>query len=424
MNLHGLFFPSRPPNENELKSGQRCIVAEGAVAAVIYTAGTGNFMAGYLSELGASIALCAAVAMIPQFGCVLQLFSPFLFERLHYRKLVIWLLCVVFRVSLALAFFVPLFLGSGAAGLGTVLVLYVLAFFAAGIVTPGLQHMVLGLAPQEHRGSFFAGKDIVATCINGAAVLALGRQLDYFTKEETPYTGFLVLGGVCLALAILDAVLLARVHEVPVAFASRMRVTDILQPLRDDKYKPLLRYTVISGLMSGLSAPFLSVYQLRVLGLSHTFITTAGLAAAAAGILGSWFWGRYADHTTWARLLRLTVGFSLLCTLGWGLIQPAYAPVAAPVLMICTAACAGCAGIASMNLQFISSPERGKTAYIGVTSAMASIAACLSAAAGTAMEPLLEIALGEKAIPLLFLAAGGGGLLNLAVNGSRLPDCS
>ena len=79
--------------------------------------------------------------------------------------------------------------------------------------------------------------------------------------------------------------------------------------------------------------------------------------------------------------------------------------------MIVTAACSGGASIASMNLQFASSPESGKTAYIGVTSAMASIAACASAAVGTALQPHLETLLGPGSIPLLFLLAGLGVLV-------------
>ena len=70
-------------------------MVEGAVAGVLYTIATNHILTGYLSYLGASVATCASIAMIPQLGCVLQFFSPFLFERLRHRKLAIWLLCLV-----------------------------------------------------------------------------------------------------------------------------------------------------------------------------------------------------------------------------------------------------------------------------------------------------------------------------------------
>ena len=154
--LYQLFFPAHTPTENELEMGRYRIIAEGAVAGVIYAVATGNFLAGYLSSLGASVSLCAAAAMIPSFGCVLQFFSPFVFERMHHRKLAIWLMCVVFRLSISSILLVPLALPDPGHARAVVLVLYTIGFFSAGLVTPGLEHMVLGIAPQGGRGQFYA----------------------------------------------------------------------------------------------------------------------------------------------------------------------------------------------------------------------------------------------------------------------------
>ena len=417
-----LFFPPEPPTETQLEAGRHALITEGAVAAVLYSVGTGNFLAGYLSQLGASISFCAFVAMIPQLGCVLQFFSPFLFERIHHRKLSIWLLCVVYRFALAAVFLVPLAVPGHSQARWVVLALYTVSFFAAGVVTPGLSHLTLGLAPEGRRGAFFARKDITAVCVNSAATLVLGRLLDRFTRGGDPDTGYLLIGIVCTLLALFDAVLLALVHENPVAFVSKVRPADILRPVRDASYRPLLLYCILGGLPGGLSTPFLSVYQLRVLGLSHSFITTVGVVSAVAGMAGSWYWGRLADAAGWRRVIWLTAGINLSCTLGWALIRPAWAPFTAPVLMVATAACSSGATIASMNLQFTSSPANAKTTYISVTSASASIAACLMASVGTTVQPMLETVFGNGSIPCLFLLAGLLGFANLAVNGRKLPN--
>lgn len=146
--LYQLFFPAHTLTENELEMGRYRIIAEGAVAGVIYTVATGNFLAGYLSSLGASVSLCAAAAMIPSFGCVLQFISPFVFERMHHRKLAIWLMCVVFRLSVSSILLIPLALPDPGHARAVVLVLYTIGFFSAGLVTPGLEHMVLAIAPK------------------------------------------------------------------------------------------------------------------------------------------------------------------------------------------------------------------------------------------------------------------------------------
>ena len=162
--LYQLFFPAHTPTENELEMGRYRIIAEGAVAGVIYTVATGNFLAGYLSSLGASVSLCAAAAMIPSFGCVLQFISPFVFERMNHRKLAIWLMCVVFRLSVSSILLIPLALPDPGHARAVVLVLYTIGFFSAGLVTPGLEHMVLGIAPQGGRGQFYAVKSIHRYC--------------------------------------------------------------------------------------------------------------------------------------------------------------------------------------------------------------------------------------------------------------------
>ena len=419
LSLRKLFFDPEPPTEEQLARGRRCLIAEGAAAGVLYSIGTGNFLTGYLGQMGASVSFCALMAMIPQAGCVLQFFSPLLFERLHHRKLAIWSLCVVFRFSLSLTFLLPARLGPAAEG--TAFVLYTLAFLAAGAATPGLQHMTLGLAPPEARGRFFAVKDIVANCVNSGCTLVLGRLLDAQIAAGRAAAGYTMVGLVCVGLAALDAGLLAATRENPVDFVSRMRLADVLIPVRDKAYRPVLLYVVLGGLAGGFSTPFLVVYQMRVLGLSHTFLTTVGVVSAAAGMLGSWCWGRCADRTNWRRVIRLTALCSQACTLGWALTTPAAAPLAAPVLLVVAAMCAGGASNASANLQYACTPPSGKTAYIGVTAALASLAACGSAAVATTIQPLLEGAFGPASIRILFLVAAAGGLTNLFYNGRHLP---
>lgn len=419
--FYQLFSPAHDPTEEELQAGRRRIIEEGAVAGIIYALVTGNFLAGYLSYLGASVSFCAKVAMIPSLGCVLQFFSPFVFERMHHRKLAIWLMCVVFRLSVSSIFLIPLAMPDPGHARAVILVLYTIGFFSAGLVTPGLEHMVRGLSPQGGRGRFYAVKSIIGTCISSAATLALGRTLDEYLAGDAGYTGFLVIGTVSLVLSAADAVLLATVRENPVKFTSKMRAADILLPAKDPNYRPLLFYSVIGGLTGGFASPFLSVYELRVLGLSHTFITSVGIVSAVIGMVGSWVWGRLADRTAWNRVIWLTAFLNLSCTLLWSIVRKNTAPFIAPILIIVAAACAGGSSLASTNLQFSLAPENRKTAYFGVTMAMSSIATCTSAAVGTAVQPILERTMGDNSIAMLFFVAGVGGFVNLLINGRKLP---
>ena len=263
--MRGLFFPKEPLSASRMCSTRRRIMEEEAVAAVIYSVATGNIMAGYLSYLGFSVASCAAIAMIPQLGCVLQFVSPFLFERLQYRKLSIWILCGIFRFFASLCFLLPLVHLHDARCAVPVVVFYSIAFLAAGFVTPGLQLLVLAASPTEGRGTFFARKDIAAVVFNSAVILLLSRQLDEYTARGAEEKGYLFIGAVCLVFALIDSLLLIGIHEVRMPYASNLRFSLILSPGKDKAYRPFFVFSTLSGFMGGIAGPFLAVYQVRVL---------------------------------------------------------------------------------------------------------------------------------------------------------------
>ena len=120
----------------------------------------------------------------------------------------------------------------------------------------------------------------------------------------------------------------------------------------------------------------------------------------------------------------MTALFNLSCTLGWSFVGKASAPFAAPVLMVLAAACTGGSAIAFSNLEFVSTPPSGKTAYIGITAATTSLASTFSSAAATRVQSFLETSFGDRAIAILFVAAAVGGFLNLFLFGRRLPSDS
>ncbi|MCO7108099.1 hypothetical protein NIA69_18500 [Gemmiger formicilis] len=113
------------------------------------------------------------------------------------------------------------------------------AFSLRGLLRRGWNTW-FGHRPQGGRGQFYAVKSIIGTCVSSAATLALGRVLDYYLEQGQGYTGFLIIGIVSLSLTVVDAVLLASVRENPVKFTSKMRPADILRPVRDPAYRPLL----------------------------------------------------------------------------------------------------------------------------------------------------------------------------------------
>ena len=421
MNLRQKFIPNQNPTERELLIGARGIMIEGAVASIIYAVATNNIMTGYLGYLGASVAACASIALIPQLGCILQFFSPFLFERFRYRKPIMWILCVIYRFSVAAMFLLPLLLSGANFRVGTAVALYIIAFASAGIVTPGLQQWTISLVDVKERGVYMAKKDILAVGVNSIVTFLLSRHLDKLMALGNDSQGYQTVGLVCLVLALLDAVLLLNICERPVEETVGVQLSDVLQPVKDKSYRPLLLYNIFSSVAGGIATPFLIVYQLRVLGLSHTFLASAGIVAAIAGMAGSYLWGRFSDKHMWDWTIHRSASIGFLCTVSWAFVTPESAPFIAPILMTVTTACNSGTVIANTNLQYSASPATGKTLYLGVTAAIISVAGCLTTACSASLQSVFEQSLGYKSISVLFLIYGVGGLINLFINGRKLP---
>ena len=332
MRLYEKFFPHTPPVEQQLAQSRRIILAEEAIAGTIFSLGIGNFLVGYLTWMGASPAFSALVGALPMLGCILQAVSPFLFERLRYRKLCIVLVCLGFRFSMGLAAFVPLLFSHSASRQTAVFLLYFFACMCAGFVTPGLNQWILSIAPQESRGNFFAKKNILNSIVNASVMFLMGRQLDYFIGQGQPQTGYFIVYGTILLLTFLDIALLSHVWETPSQKVLNIRPQDFLRPFRDRKFRSVILFDTLWFIAGNFSSVFLPVYLLRGLGLSHSYISVMTILASVTGIFCNWVWGRMADRRGWRSVLTAASALSCCGYMGWFLITPTAALFAAPVL--------------------------------------------------------------------------------------------
>lgn len=416
-----MFFPSKAPQEHQLVGSRRTVIIEHAIANSIFSLGVGNFLAGYLTLLGASPAFCAIIAAMPQLGCVLQLVSPFMFERLRWRKLSIVLLCFGFRLSLGLSAFVPLLFRSANLKLGSIFAIYCVAFLFAGFVTPGLTQWMQTIAPTTSRGQFFALRDIVGTVVNAAIVFSLGFMLDHFIRQNQAMAGYLLVFGAILLLTAFDFVLMCRIKEIPAKSTMRLKPADLLGPLKNKEYRPIIVFTSLWFLASGFSQAFLPVYQLQALHLSHSYLSAMVVVSSVTGILSTWLWGRLADRAGWGRVMLLGGVFVCAAYLGWFLLPIQLAYYITPVLLSLAGAGRIASGMSSANLQYANSPSVGKTAYFGVTDAVSNTVGYLAALFSASIQRRLEAVLGLQSIAWLFLGSAVFILISLVYGWRRMP---
>lgn len=403
MFLKERFFPESLPTEKQLVVSRRYILAENAVANTIASLGTGNFLMGYLAWMGASPAFSALVGALPMLGCVLQAVSPFLFERLRYRKLCIVLVCFGFRFSMGLAAFVPVLLHTGAPQLGAMFALYFIAYMFAGFVTPGLNRWILGSAPEGGRGHFFAKRNILSAIINAGITVTMGFQLDHFIELGQPHIGYFIVYGSILIFSLVDAVMLSKVCEFPSEKVLHLKPKDFLRPFQNKTYRPIILFDTLWFIASNFSSAFLPVYLLQGLGLSHSYISAMTIVSSAASIVCNWIWGRMADRRGWRSVL--TAASTLACCgyAGWFLVTPSIALVAVPILQCITTAGSTASSLATLNLEYVASPQEGKTVYLGAVAVVSNLLGYAAAVTASGFQSMLQSEMGvERSISVLF----------------------
>lgn len=417
-----LFYPAAPASPAVRRRSQHILLIQGTLASVMHALGTGNFLAGYLSYLGATPAQIARVMVIPQLGCVLQLVAPLFFERRPRRKFSIICLCFGFRFMMGFAVLAPFLFREQQAQLRFACVLYLVSFLLAGFVTPALNQWILQIAPDKGRGRYFAEKDILFAVVNAGVAFLMGRQLDAHTAAGAPLTGFLVINGFCIVGSVVDLALMIMECEDPSPAMPNISIRDLAAPLRDRHFRPLLVFEVLCYCSSMSSMGFLSVYQLNVLGLSHTFITSVGILTSVAGMAAIWVWGRIADRTYWTPVILATRAMSAMCLFGWWLLPSGIARAGALVLMLLTAVGGNAAGMSGVNLQYDHCPEEGKTAYLGLTAALASLIGYGVSLLGSSVQNHLAGMIGSgPSMAMLFCFSGVLSLISLIYGMIRLP---
>jgi MFS family permease len=388
-----LYFNDKELTQKDYRRSQFKMILSGSTASVINVLTVGTFLVGFLKYLGASTQYLAIIGAIPQLGCILQMFSPIIFERLKHRKLLICICCFLFRFSIGTIIFVPFIVHSTSLRLLIIMIIYTFGYLVAGFVTPGLNNWYLSVAPEKGRGKFLSIKDIGSMISVSVFSILVSKMLDYFKIQNRMMTGFIIMFGVSLILSILDFILISKIEE-PIAGREfhRYKIMElILTPLKDKKFKTIIIFLSIWYFAVQFSVSFIPIVMLSSLELSYSFISLITVTGSILGIFSTYLWGRFADATSWLHLLKISGCMIAFCYFGWAFVTVDNAKILVFLLQVLLTCCNGAFHMAISNLQYNLSPSAGKTAYLGVTSAIAYVISFIGALLGTVLSKWIKL---------------------------------
>ena len=121
------------------------------------------------------------------------------------------------------------------------------------------------------------------------------------------------------------------------------------------------------------------------LKLDYTYITIMSMMSTIVNVILVRVWGRIADKKSWKFVLTYSTLFLGIIHLCWAFVNNSTAFILLPLFHVAGGAAWAGIGISTFNIQFIYSPESGRTVYTGFNAALGGLMGFMGTLAGSVL---------------------------------------
>ena len=378
----GLLAPLDRLDDETRERGMRTLTREVVFSTFADSLVGGVILTAFALHLGASSAGIGILAAVIFWNQLLQGPGALLVERLGRRKLIAVMGSLVMATApllmLALAFAEPT-LTSRLALVATV-VLYGGAGAMAGCAWNA---WIRDVVPDDRRGRFFGRRSALGTATSIAGGILAASLIDLYPEGSLERSRiFAGLFIVAFIAELISAAALARAPE-PKMPATRTIHTRLLpmyrETLRVAKFRQWLAYVGSWQFAVNLAQPFFTLFFLRQLGFSMTFVIVLSLISQLANLLTLGRWGSYADRYKSKSILNVAAPAYLFCIVGMVGASQIDSSTLVAIYLVALHILLGMASagvnLASSNMLMKLSPAGDAQAYIATNGLVTALAA-------------------------------------------------
>ena len=345
---------------------------------------SGAFLATLTTQLGMSDGLTGIISAFTSLGCLFQMVS-IIFRRGSVKKFVI-LLSLINQVLFIILYLIPL--GSAPYLKYLFIACLFFALFIYNVAHPKKIDWLMSMVDEDKRGVFTANKEIISLITGIFFNMIMGAVMDYFKLKGQIKVAF-VLGAVTLFL-------LSVLHATTLFLAADKKTSKILEnkiSLKENisfyKEKNTLKLALVFILwyVSNYSThSFYGTYQIKELGFSLTTVSIITIVSSIVRISVSRFWGSYADKNSFAKMLCICLGITVIAHLFAAFSTPSNGIVMFSLYSICFYI--GQGGIVSglLNICFDYIPFHRRADFMAFSQALAGLSGFLTT---LAVSPLV-----------------------------------
>jgi MFS family permease len=310
--------PSDILTEQQVTSGLQLVVKEGLVTEAMATLTGGAFLVAMALQMGASNFQIGLLAALPTFANIFQLVSIWLLQQFNNRRAIAVIASFFARFPLVIIGVLP-FLFSAATSVQVLIFLLFFHYFLGAVSGANWNSWMKDLVPQAKLGSFFSHRTRLTQIVSVSLSLSVAIILDYIKShfpgyEILAYTIMFLVAG---AFGMAGVYLLSRTPEPKSVIAPGNLFKLIRVPLKDKNFRSLLFFNSFWCFSLNLATPFFSVYLMKSIHLSLSYVIGLNVISQVSGILFIKFWGTYADRFSNKTIIRLGAPIYVLCLFAW-----------------------------------------------------------------------------------------------------------
>ena len=262
-----------------------------------------TFVVGYAIYLGLSDRIIGLYVASKSIMCLVQILAATLFSKIGQSKKVTLGIYSLYRLFGALPILIPFI--SQDITIRTILFMVCILFYEifGQIGYTPLVNWRMSILKEEDRAKFYATKNLIQNTLVMAVSLGAGILLDKYTQLGNEFKGFTILFSVIVIINIIDIYLRATTYK-PEIKENKVNIKEtIKEPLKDKKFRKILVFTALYTLSLNIGIQYLSLFQLKYLGISYTYASILNIILALVSAFFGMIWAKVYNKSGWKKFI-------------------------------------------------------------------------------------------------------------------------
>lgn len=335
-----------------------------------------TFVVGYAIYLGLSDRIVGLYVASKSIMCLIQILSATIYSKIGQSKKVILGIYSLYRLFGAFPILIP-FISQDITIRTILFIISILFYEIFGQIgyTP-LVNWRMSILKEEDRARFYATKNLIQNTLVMAVSLGAGVLLDHYAKSGNEFKGFAILFSVIVVINFIDIYLRATTYK-PEIKENKVNIKEtIKEPLKDKQFRKILIFTALYTLSLNIGIQYLSLFQLKYLGISYTFASILNVTLALVNAFFGVIWAKTYNQKGWKKLIipMLVTYIAMFILLGNTTTDTTFLLIFAFILY---GIGESAYGLFDHNVIFESAQEKYKTVYLSVNKTICGIVSIL-----------------------------------------------